>query len=115
MVFKTFLFFKFLITEITSIKSKIFYLLKFLKDISIFKLIRFIIFKKKSYPFRDKNINNYLYKNHSIWKKSKLLGEKKILVDLTLEHPAYAIWNCLIMKELANYYKVDRIDAIVNK
>tara|TARA_Y100000768_G_scaffold73165_1_gene51598 strand:+ start:1057 stop:2823 length:1767 start_codon:yes stop_codon:yes gene_type:complete len=115
MIFKTFLIFKFFLTEIKSIKSKVFYFLKFLKDISIIKLIRFIFSKKKSYPFRNKNINDYLDKNRFIWKKKESINNKKILVDLTLGHPAYSIWNCLIMKELSNYYKINKVDGIIKK
>ncbi len=115
MVFKTFLILKFFLTEITSIKSKTIYFFKFLKDISIIKLIKFTFSKKKSYPFRDKNINDYLNKNHFIWEKKETINNKKILVDLTLEHPAYSIWNCLIMKELSNYYGINKVDGIINK
>ena len=115
MVSKTFLILKFFFTEIKSIKSKVFYFFKFLRDISIIKLIVFCFSEKKSYPFRNKNINNYLDKNHLIWEQKKFKNKKKILVDLTLGHPSYTIWNCLIMKELADYYKVNKIDAMVRR
>ena len=74
-------------------------------------------FDKKTLPFRDKNLNEYLRKNKKFWPNNKDVKVKKenILVDLTFEHhPLYTINNCLIVQELKKYCNAKAF-AIVNK
>jgi len=107
---------KFLFLEIKLFKSRFNKLKKFIRKISIIKLIIYF-FDKETLPFRDKNLNEYLKKNKKLWSNNKGINTKKenILVDLTFEHhPLYAINNCLIVQELKKYCN-SRTFAIINK
>lgn len=107
---------KFLFLEIKLFKSRFNKLKNFVRKVSIIKLMLYF-FDKKTLPFRDKNLNEYLRKNKKFWPNNKDVKVKKenILVDLTFEHhPLYTINNCLIVQELKKYCNAKTF-AIVNK
>ena len=100
MILKSYLFSKFILSEIFNLKSKFLYVVNFIKKISLLRLINFYFYKKK-YPFRNNDINDFLKKNEKNFDNSCIKNKKKILVDLTLgSHPLYAISNCLISNEI---------------
>ena len=61
MILKSYLFSKFILSEIFNLKSKFLYVVNFIKKISILRLINFYFYKKK-YPFRNNDINDFLKK-----------------------------------------------------
>jgi len=107
---------KFLFLEIKLSKSRFNKVVRFIKKISLIKLIIYLLFNKEILPFRDKNLNEYLKKNKKLWSHNKINNNKKnILVDLTFDqHPLYNIHNCLITQELKKYSNSETF-AIVNK
>jgi len=112
MILKSHLFFRFFLSEVFSLKSKFLFIIYFFKKISISKLIIFY-FTKKNYPFRNKDINEYLKKNEKNFPNLNFYNKKKILVDLTLEsHPLYGICNCLIGKELSELSKAQIVGLV---
>ncbi len=114
MILKSHLFLRFFLTEILNLKSKFLFIMYFFKRISISKLIIFYL-TKKNYPFRNKDINEYLKKNEKNFPDLNLYNKKKILVDLTLgSHPLYAINNCLIGKELSKLNRA-QITGLIKK
>ena len=108
------LFLKFFLNEFFKLKSKIFFLKNFFKEISLFKLLSFYI-SKNEFPFRNIDLNKYLEKNTKIWKNTESYSQNKLLVDLTLSsHPLYAIRNCLISKEISKHKKYE-IVVLLNR
>ena len=106
------LLFQFFLNEVYKFKSKLIFLINFIKEVSITKLIIFK-FYKKNFPFRNSDLNEYLKKNIHIWKKYNFKTKDKILVDFTVErHPLYAIANCLISKEISKFEKQEIIGFI---
>ena len=84
----------FFFTEIKLIKSRIKFLINFVKDVSLSKFIFYYFFNNSNSTFREKNLNKYLKENSLIWKKKEKTNNKIILVDLTLSsHPMYAMMS----------------------
>ncbi len=111
---KTFLILNFFFTEIKLIKSRIKFLINFVKDVSLSKFIFYYFFNNSNSPFREKNLNKYLKENSLIWKKKEKTNNKIILVDLTLSsHPMYAMIQCMIAGHLREFSKCD-CKAIIN-
>ena len=67
---------KFLFLEIKLFKSRFNKLKKFIKKISIIKLIIYF-FDKETLPFRDKNLNEYLKKIRNYGQTIRALTPKK--------------------------------------
>ena len=72
---KLILIFKFIIIEAKTIKRKIYNIIFFIKNVSIYKFIIYLLDKNKDSIFRNNNLNKYLQQNKHIWKSDNFVNK----------------------------------------
>jgi hypothetical protein len=111
-IIKLFLISNFIFLEIKKIKS---FLVNNFKKFNEIKLKSYINSKNGTgnIYFKDENINIFLKKNLSKYKKNKKKNKKKILVELLLSHHSEPmVLNCLIGKDLEKFYNAECVGLI---
>lgn len=79
----------------------------FIKTIDITKYILTKLRNKNEGYFKNKNFNEFVNTNKNFWTNQHIdqVGNDTILLESFVNHPAYALSNCVIAKYLKKIYK----------